>query len=185
MEKVSSKDIIIKSCTSTDIEFIVEYLSNCSEEFLRSFGADKKKIPPKEILTENFKKLLDSQGIIRTFVIVWYKNKRIGHFNVNNIIENESGIFHGQIWDTALRGLNIGLISGIMACDHFFKELNFKKIIFKVPLINGPANRAIQKLGFSSLGVVTYEFALMIEPLSCNLYEVDKNRIQELKAVKL
>ena len=85
MEKVSSKDIIIKSCTSTDIEFIVEYLSNCSEEFLRSFGADKKKIPSKEILTENFKKLLDSQGIIRTFVIVWYKNKRIGHFNVNNI----------------------------------------------------------------------------------------------------
>lgn len=181
MVKIAPNDIQIRNCTAEDIESIADYLCNCSEEFLKSFGADKKKVPPKEILIENFKKNLDSRGILKNFAIGSYKGQSVGHSNVNNIIENESGVIHGQIWDPALRGIGASSISIIKSCDHFFDEFNFKKIIFKVPHINSPANRAMEKLGFSSLGSVIYEFPLMIEPINCYLYELDRKSLEELK----
>ncbi|MES2802754.1 MAG: hypothetical protein V4654_09705 [Bdellovibrionota bacterium] len=102
MKKINPDDITIQSCTVEDIAFIADYISNCSEEFVRSFGADKKKVPPKEILIENLRKNLDEHGIVKNFAIAYYKGQRIGHCNVNNIVENDSGVIHAQIWDASL-----------------------------------------------------------------------------------
>lgn len=181
MKKINPNEITIKSCTVEDIAFIADYISNCSEEFLRSFGADKKKVPPTEILIENLRKNLDDHGIVKNFAIAYYNGQRIGHCNVNNIVENDSGVIHAQIWDASLRNVGVASSSLIKACDHFFDLLNFKKIIFKVPHINASANGVMNKMGLPVLGSVIYEFPLMIEPIACNLYEVDKITLDKLK----
>lgn len=182
MQKFDKHELTVRSCASEDLEHIVDYTCNCSEEFLRSFGADKKKVPPKDVFIQNLQKNLDQQGVLRNYVIVYYQNRRVGHYLVNNFIETESAVFHGQIWDEELRGIGLGPVSAALACVHFFAQYNFNKIIFKVPKINGPANKAIQRCGLPILGTVIYEFALMIEPIECYLYEVERWQLDQFMA---
>ncbi len=181
MEIINTDQNQIKPCSIEDIELIASYFSGCSEEFLRSFGADKKKVPPKDKLIEILKSHLNAEGFVSTFAIAIHQGKKIGHCNVNNIIENESGIMHAQIWDEKYRGVGVSTACLAKACEHFIDLFKFKKIIFKVPIINQPANRIMQKLGLISLGTSMYEFSMMIEPLVCNLYEVDHSKLVELK----
>lgn len=39
MGRINPDDIAVKSCAAEDIEYVADYTCNCSEEFLRSFGA--------------------------------------------------------------------------------------------------------------------------------------------------
>lgn len=180
MHSVQPDDIKIQNFTEADIELWVDYLHNSSAEFLKSFGVDKAKVPSKNVLVETLMKNLNSDGLVTNFVAIKFKDEIIGNHNVNHIVENESALFHAQIWKDSLRGKGIGQISYVKACDHFLKSLSLKKIIFKTPKGNVPAQRIKQKLGLVAIGSVIYENSFMFEPMDCLQYEIDQKMIDDL-----
>lgn len=170
----------IRKFNQDDVEPFLEYMNSNSEEFYRSIGVDKNKIDTGSI-RKKFEEQIQSHGSVNNLCIIEFQNRRIGHHNINNVVPNESAVFHGQIWERDLRGNGLGRISGIKAIDHFFKYNNFKKIFLYVPKINQAATRALEKFKIPPARTAFYEFAMMLEPLDCFVYEATQDQIDELK----
>jgi RimJ/RimL family protein N-acetyltransferase len=81
-----------------------------------------------------------------------YKEKAVGVHLINQIIPNESGVFHAHIWEKELRGQGIATKTYPMACKVFFDSFCFQRIIFKTPINNLGAIRVKEKLGLKILG---------------------------------
>ena len=88
-----------------DIEYIVDYFYEADVDFIRGMGADKSKLPEREVwireLQLEFEKSNQEKG---TYYIIWIiDNKAVGHSNINNIDYGKSATMHLHIWNTEHR----------------------------------------------------------------------------------
>ncbi len=181
LHKVLPADIDVRNFTHRDIEPLVKYWTENSEEFWRARGVDKAKLKPKDEFTAVYEKALLEKDDIRNAAVIVFRGDPIGVHALTDIVENESAIFHAHIWYENYRGLGIGVFSYLKASEFFMKKLNLKKIIFKTPKINKSANRIKEKIGIPCLGDTIFEAPILIEPLKANLYEIDEKILSCLK----
>lgn len=91
----------VREITIPDIEPIINYWTNASDDFLTAMGLDLLKMPEKEF----WKQMLSEQLSLpykekKSYCIIWIVNgKATGHSNVNKIIFGEEAYMHLHIWD--------------------------------------------------------------------------------------
>ena len=182
MIRAKKEDVTIRNFLQEDITPLVNYWTKNSAEFWKARGLDKSKLMSESEFTDFYLNAFRKYGDVKTVAVILYKNKAIGVHTLTDFIENESAIFHAHIWNEEHRKIGIGNYSYIKAADFFMKKLNLKKIIFKSPKINLGANRIKEKLGIPCLGDTVFESPVLFAPIQANLYELDIELLEKIKA---
>ena len=140
----------VREITIPDIEPIINYWTNASDDFLTAMGVDLLKMPEKE-----FWKLMLSEQLTLTYkekksyYIIWMINgKATGHSNVNKIIFGEEAFMHLHIWDQSIRQKGLGLNFIKMTLPYFFEKLELKKIYCEPYALNPAPNKIVKKARF-------------------------------------
>lgn len=181
MEKAQLSEVSVREFRLEDLPALVDYWLNTPEEVWIARGVDKSKIPSRERHYDGYQKAFAEKGGVPNQVTVLYRGQPIGTHLLNNLIQNESGLFHAHFWDESSRGKGIAVFSYLMACDVFFKNLELKKIIFKTPKINIPPNRVKEKIGIPCIGDTVLDAPILFKPLEAKLYELDWEMLRRLK----
>jgi RimJ/RimL family protein N-acetyltransferase len=140
----------VREITIPDIELIINYWTNASDEFLTAMGVDLLKMPGKEfwnqMLTEQLTLPYKEK---KSYCIIWMLNgKPTGHSNVNKIIFGEEAYMHLHIWDQSIRQKGLGQNFINMTLPYFFEKLELKKIYCEPYALNPAPNKALKKAGF-------------------------------------
>jgi RimJ/RimL family protein N-acetyltransferase len=167
-------DVQIRNFQPEDIEPLVNYWLENSAEFWLGRGIDKTKFKSKTEYVRNFEKIFRDKGEVKTLATIVFQGVVIGVHGISDLVENESAVFHADIWSEAHRGRGIGVHSYIQALDFFMTKLNLQKMIFKTPKSSVVANRLKEKLGLPCLGDTVFDSPILMHPLEANLYEIDR-----------
>jgi hypothetical protein len=95
--------------SKADYERVVDYFLCADESFLRGMGVDPDRLPDRDAWLERLLPdltLPDSQK--QTFYVGWdYEGRRIGHCNMNQLVDGIHAYAHLHLWDraTCRRGL--------------------------------------------------------------------------------
>ena len=175
-------DIGIRNFNHEDIAPTVSYWTENSSEYWLKRGVDLAKVKPKEEFLAHYTEKLESSGDIPSHCTIAFKGQAIGLHALTHIAQYDHAIMHAHIWSDEHRNKGVGYYSYPLAMDFFMKKFNFNKIIFKTPKINIAANKIKEKLQIPCLGDTILEASVLIKPLEANLYEVDRNLLDQLLA---
>lgn len=169
-------NLSIQEAGITDFEYIVDYLSNATADYLQQMGADKKLLPAKRdwvasIQSDWEKPLAEKQ----MYYMIWYAGGRaIGHSNINRIIYGEHANMHLHIWFPEFRKHGYGVNLLRQTIPKYFEHFKLKKLICE-PYAHNPAPRkTLALLGFKF--DKTYE---TIPGTICNRQEVSRFVLRE------
>ncbi len=140
----------VREITIPDIEPIINYWTNASDDFLTAMGVDLLKMPEKEF----WKQMLSEQLTFpykekKSYCIIWMINGiATGHSNVNKIIFGEEAYMHLHIWDQSIRQKGLGQNFIRMTLPYFFEKLELKKIYCEPYALNPAPNKTLKKAGY-------------------------------------
>lgn len=147
-------NLTVREWQPHDIENIVDYFYKAEVNYIRGMGADKSKLPAREIwvgeLDLEHEKLFQEKG---NYYIIWeIDNKAIGHSNINNIKFGKSATMHLHIWNDDHRKSGHGLVFLKQTIPFYFKNFQLEKLICEPYAENPAPNRTLKKLGFELIG---------------------------------
>ena len=143
-------NLSVREMTVDDINFIIDYFYNASEEFIQGMGAIKSKLPERNtwynlILSEVEK----DYHLKNNYYTIWeIDNKPVGHCNVNQIVYKNKGFMHLHLWKNPNRQKGLGQNFVRKSLPFFFKNLQLENL-FCEPYAHNPApNKTLLKVGF-------------------------------------
>ncbi|OSY89188.1 hypothetical protein WH52_00595 [Tenacibaculum holothuriorum] len=145
MENISVREMLVE-----DINFIVDYFHDSSEEFIRGMGASKSKFLSKEewyvkIHAEVIKNYKEKQ----LYYTIWeLNNKPIGHCNINKLVFNKSAYMHLQMWDSTKRKKGLGVQLVKKSLPFFFNNFKLENLFCEPYALNPAPNKTLPKAGF-------------------------------------
>jgi RimJ/RimL family protein N-acetyltransferase len=133
-----------------DIPFLINYWLTADEAFLKSMGADIKKIPSREILEQMLsEQIITSLPEKKSYCIIWLENNQpIGHSNVNKIKFGEEAYMHLHLWKNETRQKGLGAAFVKLSLPWFFEDLQLKRIYSEPYALNPAPNKTLEKAGF-------------------------------------
>lgn len=143
-------NIAVREMNENDIELIVDYFINSDAEFLKGMGADKNKMPERNVwinkLKSEFKKPNKEK---EAYYIVWLINGQPkGHSNINHIAFGKSAKMHLHLWQSIKRKNGLGFEFLKMSMPYYFENFKLEKLVCEPYAENIPPNRVLPKLGF-------------------------------------
>ncbi|MEO9806310.1 MAG: GNAT family protein [Reichenbachiella sp.] len=172
----------IREMLPADVERVVDYFVQATQDFLRGMGADKSKLPERANWIERIKHELDipfDQKEI--YYVIWQVDGRaIGHSNVNQIEFGKHASMHLHIWESKDRQGGNGLDLVRQTIPIYFDKFRLEKLICEPYALNPAPNRALEKVGFEFIR--SYE---TIPGIICfhqlvNRYEMSRIRFDEV-----
>ncbi len=100
----------VREIMEADINFIADYWSNATPEYLLNMGVDLKKMPARS----DFQTMLSNQIKLdyehkKSFALIWeVDGKPVGHSNVNPVEYGNQAFMHLHIWYPEYRGKGLG-----------------------------------------------------------------------------
>ncbi|MEQ9425096.1 MAG: GNAT family protein [Cyclobacteriaceae bacterium] len=147
-------NLSIREWTEADIDLIIDYFSNASEEALLEMGAEKSKLPERskwyELLQLEVSKIDAEKNV---FYFIWLLDDQpIGHSNINDIKLGDHAFMHLHLWLTDKRKSGIGSAFVKLCIRQFFERFQLKTLYCE-PYAHNPAPAAaLKKLGFELIG---------------------------------
>jgi len=140
----------IREITQNDIENIVNYFINSDVEFLKGMGADKSKLPEKNVWIKKLKTELKKPfQQMKFYYIVWLiDNQLAGHSNINNISFGKSANMHLHLWKGNNRKKGLGAEFLKKSLPYYFEHFKLEKLICEPFSKNIAPNKVLLKVGF-------------------------------------
>lgn len=134
-----------------DLESLVNYWMNSSDEHMKGMGVDLSKLPKKSELTS----MLGSQLHTpleqkKSYALIWLlDNKPVGHCNVNQIEYGKQAYMHLHLWQNNSRKKGLGSQFVKLSIPLFFKDLNLQQLLCEPYALNPAPNKTLKKIGFT------------------------------------
>ncbi len=159
-----------------DIESIISYFHNASNDYLINLGADPKKIPNR-VKWKNSLIIEYQKPIKKTkyYYTIWeYNNQAIGHCNINKIVFGKEAYMHLHIWNPnpKLRDKGLGESLLKMSIESFFDKFQLKELYCEPRAANKAPHKVLSKVGFKYLK-------------TCEIVPGPINYLQEVKRYRL
>jgi RimJ/RimL family protein N-acetyltransferase len=166
-----------------EYELMLDYFYKADDAFLRGMGVDRKKLPERDEWLDAL--LIDHEKPDNErdrFYLVWiFRERRVGHSSINQIVPGTEAFIHLHLWDRQLRRIGLGTEFVRRSANFYFDRFNLKKLVCEPWAENLAPNRVLEKLGFvfvrryrTTPGVIAYEQEV-------NRYELRRpNRAMEL-----
>lgn len=149
--------ISIREVKGVDIRKMLDYFHNSSYEFLEAMGADKSKLPLKEVwfevLMNGFLKPMTQRPF---YYLYWVLDgEDVGHSNINPIEFGKSAKMHLHFWKKDSRNQGIGKEFLKQCISEYFDKFQLKTLVCEPFTDNVAPNKILPKLGFKL--VKTYQ----------------------------
>ena len=140
----------VRPLQSEDLDNLLDYWYQATEEHLRGMGADPAKLPARA----DFRAMLMSQLATpvperRAYALIWeLDGQGIGHTNTNPTFFGDYAHMHLHLWqgDHRRRGLGVELVKRSLPI--FFRELELQKLYCEPYALNPAPNATLPKAGF-------------------------------------
>lgn len=134
-----------------DVEAIVTYWCDATEEHLLSMGVDLAKQPAHEEVRNMLYGMMATPIPERkSFPIIWeVDGVAVGHNNINAIVPGDHAFMHLHLWRTDLRHRGLGAQLIRMSLPHFFRHYDLQRLYCQPYARNDAPNRALEKAGFT------------------------------------
>lgn len=144
-------NISVREFKETDIPLIVDYFINANKEFLKGMGADKSKLPSRDLWIQKLRSDYQQPHSQKEFYyIIWLMNDQpIGHSNINQIQFGKLATMHLHLWKPTLRKSGLGMEYLQQTIPYFFKNFKLQKLICEPYAKNPAPNRVLHKMGFN------------------------------------
>jgi RimJ/RimL family protein N-acetyltransferase len=136
--------------TQRELEGMIDYFLESSEEFPVRMGIDLALVPSREswlqaTLIDAERPDLDKER----FYVGWYADgKLVGHSSISHIEHGKTAHCHLHLWDGSLRRSGIGPAFLAQSIDLYFERFALRTIASEPHAHNPAPNRALPKLGF-------------------------------------
>ncbi len=144
-------NLTVREICKSDFELLANYWASASDEFLKSMGAVKSKLPAKEQFVEMlFEQLASSYKEKKSYCIIWcINNVPSGHCNVNKIEFGNHAYMHLHLWTDVQRKNGMGARFVKMSLPYFFNNLKLKKLFCEPYALNIAPNKTLARAGFT------------------------------------
>lgn len=143
--------ISVRLLKHEDINDLVDYWLNSSDEHLIGMGVDLSKLPSRD----NLIKMLSSQLNTpikqkKSFALIWLlNNKAIGHCNVNQIEYGKQAFMHLHLWEQQTRQKGLGNQFVKLSIPKFFEALHLQQLFCEPYVLNPAPNKTLERIGFT------------------------------------
>lgn len=172
----------VREIQESDIELLINYWQNATDDFLIEMGVDLAKMPT----TADWKDMLHDVVHLpieqkKSYCIIWLENEiPIGHCNINKIIFGQEAFMHLHLWDSKFRKKGEGVALVKKSIPYFFKKIQLQKLYCEPYALNPAPNKALKKVGFEFVkNYITTPGSLNFEQ-SVNLWELSKEVAEKL-----
>ncbi|WP_442264878.1 GNAT family N-acetyltransferase [Tenacibaculum sp. ZS6-P6] len=159
-----------------DIDFLINYWYNLSNEHLLKMGADATKLP----LKDDFYSMLVNQinspiKEKKSYALIWEENgEQIGHSNVNNIVFGKEAFMHLHVWNTNQRKKGFGAVLVKKSLPFYFEKLQLKSLYCQPYALNTAPNKTLEKTGFKFVKKYTTVPGSLNFEQEVNLWEMQR-----------
>lgn len=140
----------VREMTLEDVEPLVNYWFESTDEHLIGMGVDIKKLPSRKDLFQNIRhqiKLPYTEK--KSYALIWtQKGRSVGHSNVNPVDFGNSGKMHLHLWQSNNRQKGIGTTLVRKSLRFFFNKLELKVLYCEPYALNPAPNKTLEKVGF-------------------------------------
>ncbi len=165
-----------------DIDLLLDYWYNSSNEHFLKMGADSCKLP----LRKDFFNALVSQINLpyeekKAYALIWEdKEKQIGHSNINDIVFRKEAYMHLHVWNTSNRRKGSGVDLVKKSLPFYFKNLQIETLFCQPYALNPAPNKTLEKVGFEFVKeYVTIPGSINFEQ-KVNLWKMTRDRFLEM-----
>ena len=140
----------VREIRESDINFIADYWSTATPEYLLNMGVDLKKMPARsDFLTMLSNQIKLNYEHKKSFALIWeVDGKPVGHSNVNPIEFGNQAFMHLHIWYPEYRGKGFGEKFVKLSIPLFFEKLKLQRLFSEPYALNPSPNRTLPKAGF-------------------------------------
>jgi [ribosomal protein S5]-alanine N-acetyltransferase len=137
--------------TPEEYELMLNYFYEADDRFLHGMGVDRSKLPERDkwfnALLLDHERPDDERD---RFYLVWlFRGSPVGHSSISNIIQGEEASIHLHLWNSQMRGANLGTEFVRRSMTFFFERFKLQKLICEPWAENPAPNRVLEKLGFT------------------------------------
>ncbi len=173
--KISAREI-----QEQDIEPIINYWLNASDEFMTGMGVDLTKMPTRE-QWRNFlhEQLSQSYKEKKSYCIVWLLNDQpVGHSNISKIIFGKEAFMHLHLWnkDTRQKGLGTDLVKKTL--PYYFNNMELQTLYCEPYALNPPPNKTLKRVGFDLVKAYTCIPGWLNFEQEVNLWEMKREKFE-------
>lgn len=175
--EVQGKLFRLRDLTEEDIPKLVSYWADASPEYIRSIGAEPRKVPPREKLAELYRTALPGAGPQRPrvfFVAETAEGHVIGYTNLLIKSKDES-YAHVHILDPEYRGKGLAQALFPLAIQCFFAVTEVSKILLQTSPENERVNRLLQTVGLTPERTYLDNPDGMARPGAFNVYTLERH----------
>jgi ribosomal-protein-alanine N-acetyltransferase len=144
-------NLSVREIQQKDIELVVDYWMNASDDLLLGMGVDLNKMLSQQDLTQ----MLEEQLQLpienkRAYCVIWENDGvPVGHSNTNPTKYREEATMHLHLWNGATRKKGTGTELVKLTLPLYFENLKIKKLIVEPYALNPAPNRTLEKVGFT------------------------------------
>jgi RimJ/RimL family protein N-acetyltransferase len=166
----------LRDLQEEDIPALVSYWLDSSPEYIRSIGADPRKIPSRDQLLATYRSALPEHGAGRSRVVLVVESAEghlIAYTNLTIKSADES-YAHVHILDPAYRSRGIAQTLFPHAIRQFFRLVPIRKILMQTSPENQRVNRFLQAVGLTPEQVHIANPDGMARPGDFNVYTLER-----------
>jgi RimJ/RimL family protein N-acetyltransferase len=168
--------IRLRDLQEEDIPALVSYWADSSPEYIRSIGADPRKVPSRDQLQTTYRSALPENGPGRSRIVLIaesIKGNLIGYTNLS-IKSAEESYAHVHILDPAYRSRGVAQALFPRAMRQFFRLVPIRKILMQTSPENQRVNRFLQAVGLTPERVHIENPDGMARPGEFNVYTLER-----------
>lgn len=175
--------ISIRLLEKSDIQKIINYWFNKTEEELKFVGVDKNKLGTIESWTNFLEDVLNTpMDQAKAFYLIWQiNNEAIGYVTLRNISQNNIADIHLHIWDKSMHTKGYGAKLFAISVVEIYKLFKFKLLLCEPKADNAAPNKMLEKIGFQKWRTYTCASASMCFPCKVNSYIIDLETAKRYK----
>lgn len=142
--------LIVREIEVKDIDSLLDYWYNSSDEHFLKMGADSSKLPNRNDFYNALVKQINSPFQKKqAYALIWEeKGVPIGHSNVNNIVFGKEAFMHLHVWNIDKRKKGSGTILIQKSLPFYFEKLQLETLFCQPYALNPAPNKTLENVGF-------------------------------------
>lgn len=142
--------LIVREIEVKDIDSLLDYWYNSSDEHFLKMGADSSKLPNRNDFYNGLVKQINSPFQKKqAYALIWEENGvPIGHSNVNNIVFGKEAFMHLHVWNIDKRKKGSGTILIEKSLPFYFEKLQLETLFCQPYALNPAPNKTLENVGF-------------------------------------
>ena len=153
MDKMSASSepvVTVREMALADLDRLMEYWYQASEEYLRGMGADIAKLPPRTQFESFLRAQIQANYVDKSaYALLWLVDgQAVGHSNVNQIKFGEQAFMHLHLWQAGQRKRGLGTELVKKSLPFYFERLQLQHLFCEPYAFNPAPNATLAKVGF-------------------------------------